>query len=52
MLINFIIDFEEVSTLMCPNDPYFELIYHDDMIYEGCIDSKFTLMHKGILIIT
>ena len=34
------------------NSPYFELIYHDDTIYEGWIDSRFTLMHKGILVIT
>ena len=29
----------------------FKLIYYDDTVYEGWIDSKFTLMHKGILVI-
>ena len=33
------------------NGPYSELIYHDDMVYKGRIDSRFTLMYKGILII-
>ena len=44
-------DFEGANTPMGLNGPYFELIYHDDTIYEGWIDSRFTLIHKGILII-
>ena len=32
---------------MGPNGPRFELIYYDDMVYEGWIDSKFILVHKG-----
>ena len=36
---------------MCPSGSHFELIYHDDMVYEGWIDSKFTLVHKNVLII-
>ena len=36
---------------MGPSDPCFELIYHDDMIYEDLINSSFTLVHKSILII-
>ena len=37
---------------MGPNRLYFELIYHDDTIYEGWIGSRFILMCKGILVIT
>ena len=33
------------------NGPYSKLIYHDDMVYEGYINSKFTFVHKGILVI-
>ena len=32
-----------------PSGPRFVLIYHNDMVYEGWIDSKFILMHKGIV---
>ena len=32
--------------------PYFKLIYHDGIVYEGWIDSTFTLLCKGILVIT
>ena len=28
-----------------------KLISHDDTVYEGWIDSRFTLVHKGILVI-
>ena len=35
---------------MGPNGPRFELIYHNDMIYKCWIDSKFILVHKGILV--
>ena len=37
---------------MDSSGPRSKLICHDDMDYEGWIDSKFTLMHKSILIIT
>ena len=36
---------------MGPNDPYSELIYHDDMVYVGWINSKFIIVHKDILVI-
>ena len=44
------LDFEEANTLMGPNGHRFGLIYHDDTGYEGWIDSRFTLVHKGILV--
>ncbi|RVW94929.1 hypothetical protein CK203_034503 [Vitis vinifera] len=31
------------------NGPYFELIYHDDMVYESWINSRFTFVHKDVL---
>ena len=34
---------------MGPNGPCFKLIYHDDTIYEGWIDSIFTFMHNNVL---
>ena len=37
---------------MGPNGPRFELIYHDDTVYEGQNDSWFILVHKGVLVIT
>ena len=43
---------EEVSTPMGLNGPSSKLIYHDDTIYEGQISYWFTLVHKGILVIT
>ena len=36
---------------MGPNDPCFELIYLVGIGYEGRIDSKFTFMLKGVLVI-
>ena len=33
------------------NGPYFELIYHDDMVYESWINSRFTFVHKDVLVI-
>ena len=36
---------------MGPNGPCSELIYHNDIVYEGWIGFIPTLMHKGILII-
>ena len=32
------------------NGPFFELIYHDDMVYKGWIDSRFTLVYKDVLV--
>ena len=37
---------------MVPSGPYSELMYHDDMVYEGWIDSRFIFVHKDILIIS
>ena len=36
---------------MGPNGPHFELLYFVGIGYEGWIDSKFTFVHKGILVI-
>ena len=36
---------------MGPSGPHFELIYHDDTIYEGWIDSQSPLVHNGVLVI-
>ena len=36
---------------MGPNDPQFELIYLVGTYYKCQIDSRFTFMHKGILVI-
>ena len=44
-------DYKETSTSMVPNGPCYELIYHDDIVYKGWIGSKFTLVHKGVLVI-
>ena len=46
------LDFEGASTPMGPSSPHYELIYHDDTFYEGYINSRFILVHKGILVIT
>ena len=46
------LDYEGASTLIDPNGPYFELIYHDSTVYEGQIGSRFFLMHKSVLVIT
>ena len=37
---------------MGPYVPRSELIYLFGMDYEGWIDSKFTFVHKGVLVIT
>ena len=37
---------------MGPNGPRFELIYLVGAYYEGKINSRFTFVHKGILVIT
>ena len=36
---------------MGPNCPCSELIYLVDIGYEGQIDSRFTFVHKGVLVI-
>ena len=45
------LDSEGVNTLMGPNGSRFKLIYLISMGYEGWISSKFTFVHKGVLII-
>ena len=45
------LDYERANTPIGPNSPHSELIYHDDTIYEGWIDSKFILVHKGVFVI-
>ena len=37
---------------MGPNGPRFELIHLVGIDYEGRIGSKFTFVHKGVLVIT
>ena len=37
---------------MGPSSPHSKLIYLDDMDYESQIGSKFTFVHKGVLVIT
>ena len=46
------LDSEGANTPMSLGDPYFELMSYDDMVYEGWIDSSFTLVHKDELVIT
>ena len=46
------LDYEGTINPMGLSGPYSELIYHDDTIYEGLINSRFILVHKGILVIT
>ena len=36
---------------MGPSGPRSKLIYHVDTSYKGRIGSKFTFVHKGILVI-
>ena len=45
-------DFEGVSIHMGLSGPCFKLIYLVGMGFEGRIDSTFTFVHKGILVIT
>ena len=41
------------SILLWVLGPYFRLIYYNEMVYKGWIDSRFTIIvYKGILIIT
>ena len=44
-------DYEGTNIPMSPNGPYSKLVYLFGMGYKGRIDSKFTFMHKGVLII-
>ena len=44
-------DFEGANIPMGPNGPRFKLICLFDMGYEGQIDSRFTFVHKGVLVI-
>ena len=37
--------------VMGASGPHSELICHDDTIYEGWIDSRFIIVHKGVLVI-
>ena len=37
---------------MGSSGPYYELINLVGMSYEGQIDSRFTFVHKGVLVIT
>ena len=37
---------------MGPSGPCFKLIYFVGMDYDGRISSRFTFVHKGILVIT
>ena len=45
------LDSEGDKTLMSLISPCFELIYHVGTIYEGWIDSRFTFVHKVVLVI-
>ena len=45
-------DYQRASIPMGPNGPRFELIYLVGAYYEGKINSRFTFVHKGILVIT
>ena len=43
---------KKASTPVVPNGSCSKLIYHDDTFYEGCIGSRFILVHRSILVIT
>ena len=49
---NLELDFEGANASMGLNGLCFELIYHVGMIYEGWNDFRFTLIHKGVLVIS
>ena len=36
---------------MGPDGPFFELIYHIDIIYKGWISFRITLVQKNVLVI-
>ena len=44
-------DFKRANTLIGSSGPRFELIYLVGIDYEGRIDSRFTFVYKGILVI-
>ena len=44
-------DFSRAGTPIGPSSSRSKLIYHDDMVYEGWIDSKFILVYKSIWVI-
>ena len=46
------LDSKGTSTLNGPNGPLFELINPDGTYYKGWISFMFTLVYKGILVIT
>ena len=46
------LDFEGASIPMGPNGPHSKLIYLVDMGYEGRIGSRFTFVHKSVLVTT
>ena len=46
------LDFERANTPMGHSGPQLELIYYDDIVYEGSIGSQFIIVYKGILVIT
>ena len=46
------LDYEVVSNPMGPSGPRSKFIYHDDMIYNGQIDYRSILVHKGVLVTT
>ena len=43
-------DFEEASTLMGLSGLSSELIYYDDMSYDGWIGHRFTFVYKSVLV--
>ena len=43
--------FEGANTSIGPNGLHFELLYLVGTNYEGEIDSRFTFVHKGVLVI-
>ena len=45
-------DYEGSNTPMGPIGPRSKLIYLVGMSYEGQIGSRFTFVHKGVLVIT
>ena len=45
------LDYEGASIPMGSSGPYYELIYLVGMGYEGQIGSRFTFVHKGVLVI-
>ena len=44
------LDYEGANTPMGPSGPYSKLIYLVGMDYEGQISSRFTFVHKGVLV--